>query len=128
MKRVIYLLGIVLNVILLVFFYGDTLLTIFGYYQHMEFISNHKLIVLLGFPICIIASIAVWMTNLVVWYKHRDKLVYLILGILFSFIMNPIYAVRILKNRWLWNVSVIFYLHVWVASRSSCLSSVSYWI
>ena len=101
MKRVIYLLGIVLNVIFLVFFYGDTLLSAFGYYQHMEFISNHKLIVLLGFSICIIASIAVWMTNLVVWYKHRDKLVYLILGILFSFIMNPIYAVRILKNRWL---------------------------
>ena len=101
MKRVIYLLGIVLNVIFLVFFYGDTLLSAFGYYQHMEFISNHKLIVLLGFPICIIASIAVWMTNLVVWYKHRDKLVYFILGILFSFIMNPIYAVRILKNRWL---------------------------
>lgn len=101
MKRTIYILGVIVNVIFLVFFYGDSLLSAFGYYEHMKFVPNHIAIVLIGSLIGIIASIAVWITNLVVWYKHRDKLVYLILGILFSFVMNPIYAVRILKNKWL---------------------------
>ncbi len=93
MKKTIYILGIIVNVIYLPYGYG--------YWEYNEFIYNHKLILLLGYPIGLITSIIVWITNFVVWYKHKDRLVYLLLNLLLCYFMNPIYAVRILIKKWL---------------------------
>ena len=95
MKKTIYILGVIVNVIYLPCGYG--------HFQYNEFIYNHQLILLLGYPIGLITSIIVWITNFVVWYKHKDRLVYLLLNLLLCYFMNPIYAVRILRKKWLWN-------------------------